>query len=112
ATVLDRRGKPEMYDAFVTGHGFMPDPSLITIMSSQYPGWWDSPEKNDLLAKFNSTTNLAARKQLWDKLQELIYTQVPAIRVGQEKLFDVATARLVNMWPSVWPSFWNVGLSK
>jgi peptide/nickel transport system substrate-binding protein len=112
ATVLDRRGKPDMYDAFVTGHGFVPDPSLITILSSQYPGWWDSPEKNDLVAKFNSTTQLAARKQLWDKLQELIYTQVPVIRVGQEKLFDVANAKLVNMWPSVWPSFWNVGLAK
>lgn len=112
ATVLDRRGKPDMYDAFVTGHGFVPDPSLITILSSQYPGWWDSPEKNDLVAKFNSTTQSAARKQIWDKLQELIYTQVPVIRVGQEKLFDVATAKLVNYWPSVWPSFWNVGIAK
>ena len=112
ATVLDRRGKPDMYDAFVTGHGFVPDPSLITILSSQYPGWWDSPEKNDLVAKFNGTTQIAARKQFWDKLQELIYTQVPVIRVGQEKLFDVATAKLVNYWPSVWPNFWNVGLAK
>jgi peptide/nickel transport system substrate-binding protein len=112
ATVLDRRGKPDMYDAFVTGHGFVPDPSLITILSSQYPGWWDSPEKNDLVTKFNSTTQMTARKQLWDKLQELIYTQVPVIRVGQEKLFDVATAKLVNYWPSVWPNFWNVGLAK
>jgi peptide/nickel transport system substrate-binding protein len=112
ATVLDRRGKPDMYDAFVTGHGFVPDPSLITILSSQYPGWWDSPEKNELLAKLNSTTQMAARKQVWDKMQELIYTQVPAIRVGQEKLFDVATAKLVNYWPSVWPNFWNVGLAK
>ena len=112
ATVLDRRGKPDMYDAFVTGHGFVPDPSLITILSSQYPGWWDSPEKNDLVTKFNSTTQMTARKQLWDKLQELIYTQVPVIRVGQEKLFDLATAKLVNYWPSVWPNFWNVGLAK
>jgi peptide/nickel transport system substrate-binding protein len=112
ATVLDRRGKPDMYDAFVTGHGFVPDPSLITILSAQYPGWWDSPEKNDLVAKLNSTTQAAARKQVWDKLQELIYTQVPVIRVGQERLFDVASAKLVNMWPSVWPNFWNVGLTK
>ena len=112
ATVLDRRGKPDMYDAFVTGHGFVPDPSLITILSSQYPGWWDSPEKNDLVGKLNSTTQAAARKQVWDKLQELIYTQVPVIRVGQERLFDVASAKLVNMWPSVWPNFWNVGLTK
>jgi len=112
ATVLDRRTKPDIWDAFVTTHGFVPDPSLITIMSPQYPGWWDNPEKNDLLAKFNSTTQMTARKQLWDKLQELIYTQVPVIRIGQEKLFDVATAKLVNYWPSVWPSFWNVGLAK
>ena len=112
ATVLDRRGKPDMYDAFVTGHGFVPDPSLITILSPQYPGWWDSPAKNDLLAKLNSTTQPAARKQIWDKLQELVYTEVPAIRVGQERLFDVASAKLVNYWPSVWPNFWNVGLAK
>jgi peptide/nickel transport system substrate-binding protein len=112
ATVLNRRGKPDMYDAFVTGHGFVPDPSLITILSSQYPGWWDSPEKNELVRKFNSTTQPAARKQLWDQLQELIYTQVPVIRVGQEQTLDVASAKLVNMWPTIWPNFWNVGLGK
>jgi peptide/nickel transport system substrate-binding protein len=112
ATVLDRRGKPEMYEAFVTGHSFVPDPSLITILSSQYPGWWDSPEKNALTAKLNSTSQSAARKQVWDQLHELIYTQVPVIRMGQEQLFDLATAKLVGMWPSPWPSFWNVGLSK
>lgn len=112
ATVLDRRGKPDMYDAFATGHAFVPDPSLITILSSQYPGWWDSPEKNALLTKLNTTSQAAARKQIWDQLQELIYTQVPAIRIGQEQLFDVGTAKLVGMWTSPWPSFWNVGLSK
>ncbi len=112
ATVLDRRGKPDMYEAFVTGHAFVPDPSLITILSPQYPGWWDSPEKNALLTKLNATPQPAARKQVWDQLHELIYTQVPAIRVGQEQLFDVATTKLVGMWTSPWPNFWNVGLSK
>jgi peptide/nickel transport system substrate-binding protein len=112
ATVLDRRGKPEMYDGFVTGHAFVPDPSLITILSAQYPGWWDSPEKNKLVADLNSTSQAAARKQAWDKLQELIYTQVPVIRVGQEQLFDLATAKLMNMWTSPWANFWNVGLAK
>jgi len=112
ATVLDRRGKPDMYDAFITGHAFVPDPSLITILSSQYPGWWDSPEKNALLAKLNATAQPAARKQVWDQLHELIYTQVPAIRIGQEQLFHLATAKLVGMWTSPWPSFWNVGLQQ
>jgi peptide/nickel transport system substrate-binding protein len=112
ATVLDRRGKPEMYEVFVTGHAFVPDPSLITILSAQYPGWWDSPEKNALVAKLNATPQQTTRKQVWDQLQELIYTQVPVIRIGHEQLFHLATAKLVGMWTSPWPNFWNVGLSK
>ncbi|WP_324668803.1 ABC transporter substrate-binding protein [Geochorda subterranea] len=112
ATLLDRRSKPDAYDAFVTGHAFVPDPSLITIFGSEYPGWWDSPEKNRLLQAFNSEMDHARRLELWNQLQELIYEEVPAIRVGEEVLFDIGTARLVNMWASPWPNFWNVGLQR
>ena len=46
ATVVERRAKPEEWDMFVTGHGFVPDPSQISYVGQMniYPGWWDSED--------------------------------------------------------------------
>ena len=53
-TLLDRRAKGDEWDMFVTSHSFVPDPSLITVFSSAYPGWWDTQTKNALFAQFNA----------------------------------------------------------
>jgi hypothetical protein len=52
ASVLDHRGKPVDYDMFVTGGGFVPDPALQNVFGAAYPGWWDTPDKNRLFARF------------------------------------------------------------
>ena len=108
ATVLDRRVQPAAYEAFVTGHGFVPDPSLVTVMSSAYAGWWDSPRKNELVAKFQSEPNLDARIELWNEIQTLIYEEVPVIRVGTYYQLIISTTGLQNFVGTTWPVLWNV----
>ena len=46
ATILQRRQNPDQWEAFVTGHGVVPEPSSITIFNPSYPGWWDTPDKH------------------------------------------------------------------
>ncbi len=108
ATVLDRRAQPSAYEAFVTGHGFVPDPSLITILSSTYPGWWDSPAKNELLQKFQSEPNMERRIEMWSDFQDLIYEEVPAIRTGTYYQLIISRTELQNFVGTTWPTLWNV----
>ena len=112
ATVLERRANPEANDAFVTAHGFVPDPSLITILSSSYPGWWDSPAKNELLAKFQSEPDQEKRMELWAELQALIYEEVPAIRIGDYYSLTISRKELKNFQGTTWPVLWNVWLEE
>jgi peptide/nickel transport system substrate-binding protein len=84
ATVLERRAKPEEWDMFSTGHGFVPDPSQISYVGqmNQYPGWWSSESSLALAAQLLAESDFDTRKGIWDKIQLAAYTEIPAIKIG------------------------------
>ena len=109
ATLLKMRGQPEQWDMFITHHGGPPDPILITFLNSGYPGWWTSPEIEQLKKDFTSTADLTQRKAVWDKIQALFYEQVPAIKVGDAYSYDLMSPKLQGVGPQIfWPTFFNV----
>ena len=107
ATLLKMRGQPEQWDIFVTHHSFSPDPLLLTFLNASYPGWWDSPEISSLRAELIKSTDPTARKSTWDKIQSLIYDQVPVMKVGDAYTYDIASPKLKGLNPNG-PVFWNV----
>jgi peptide/nickel transport system substrate-binding protein len=84
ATVLERRAVPEEWDMFVTGHGFVPDPSQISYVGqmNQYPGWWDSEESLALAADLLAESDFDTAYGIWEQIQENAYTEIPAIKIG------------------------------
>jgi len=108
AGVLDHRSKPADYDLFTTSHGFVPDPALITVFNSAYPGWWDTPEKNRLFDQFNSTADLQTRARLWAKLQSLMYNAAPIVRPGEFFNVVLRSRALEGFHASYWFILWNV----
>lgn len=108
ATLLKMRGQPEQWDMFITHHGGPPDPILLTFLNPGYPGWWATPEITDLRTQFTSTADVTQRKAVWDKIQELYYEQVPAIKVGDAYSFDIMAPKVQNLVsPLFWPVFFN-----
>lgn len=109
ATLLTLRGQPAEWDLFVTHHGTVPDPVLLTLMNDSYPGWWQTDEKHALTAEFTETSDLDAREATWAKLQALIYEQVPAVKVGNVFSYDIASPTLVTPWEKApaFPHFWG-----
>lgn len=110
-TLLGRRSDPTLWDMFETTHGVVPDPILYTFMNDNYPGWWVSPEKEALEAELTGTVDPAVRKQVWAKVQTLMYEQVPVIKPGDVYIFDIASPRLEGLPDTVelnWPRFWGV----
>ena len=72
ATVLERRAKPEEWDMFATGHGFVPDPSQISYVGqmNQYPGWWSSESSLELAAELLAESDFETRMPILEKIQD------------------------------------------
>jgi len=49
ATVVQRRAKPELWDAFSTAFVFLPEPTVAAQVLCDWPGWWCHPDKEALL---------------------------------------------------------------
>lgn len=111
ATLIEKRAQPDQWDMFFTHHGFVPDPILISVMNDAYPGWWATPEKLALKAKFTASSDPAERQAIWADLQALIYEQVPTMKTGDIYTYNIASPKLQGLTEStlIWPSFWNVG---
>ena len=110
ATLLKKRSQPEEWDMFVTHHGNIPDPVLLTALNDTYPGWWATPEKEEAKARFTGTTDLETRQEAWADLQRLIYEQVPTIKVGDVYSYNIAAPSLEGLGETtlIWPHFWGV----
>lgn len=84
ATIIERRAQEDAWDVFSTAHGFVPDPSQLTLVGqmSIYPGWWDSEESLALADEFMSEPDFETAYATWEDIQRNIYEEVPAIKVG------------------------------
>ncbi|MBD3678530.1 MAG: ABC transporter substrate-binding protein [Rhodobacteraceae bacterium] len=109
ATLLKLRGQPEQWDMFMTHHGDVPDPVLLTVMNESYPGWWQTEEKRALMAQLTGTSVLEERQAAWEKMQALIWEQLPTVRVGSQFSYDIASPDLKTPWEKapVFPYFWG-----
>jgi peptide/nickel transport system substrate-binding protein len=112
AGVVERRAKPAEWEMFTTGHGFVPDPALVDVFSPTYPGWWETPAKNELLQEFSRTLDPRARQQVWQKLQELVFTEGGWAKVGDFFYLRLRSKDLQGHTPALTMIVWNVSVAK
>ena len=111
ATLVQRRADPAVYDVYVTHSTFLPEPMLSPPqLGNGAPGWWETPAKQAALAAFNAESDPAKRGALWGKVQEVVYDEVPYIRVGDFAALSATSAKLKGLVPMPSPAFWNVEL--
>ena len=111
ATVLENRAKPEEWDMFVTGHGFVPDPSQISYVGQMniYPGWWSSESSLALAADLLSESDFDTRYGIWEQIQTAHYTEIPAIKIGDSSTAPSAP-RTLGGWDGQFErggKYWN-----
>jgi peptide/nickel transport system substrate-binding protein len=114
ATLLERRAQPEEWELFSTWHGFVPDPSQISYVGqmNQYPGWWSNEEALAASVELLSESELEVRYPIWESIQEMHYTQVPAIKIGDASTVSYRSERLGG-WTGTFQRgemFWNFWL--
>jgi peptide/nickel transport system substrate-binding protein len=112
AGVVERRAKPTEWEMFTTGHGFVPDPALVDVFSPTYPGWWESPAKTELFREFNRALDVRERQQIWNKLQELVFTEGGWAKTGDFFFVRLRSKELQGTMPALTMIVWNVSLAK
>jgi peptide/nickel transport system substrate-binding protein len=110
ATLTKNRTDPALWDIYITHSPFLPEPSLTGIMSDTSPGWWVSDRKHQVLDAFNAESDPEKRATLWPAVQQAIYDEVPAYKVGNFNALAAQAPNLKGVTPAPWPYFWNAWL--
>jgi len=115
ATVIERRGDEDAWDIFITFHGLVTHPSQLTLVGQMgvYPGWWDSEESLALASDLLSATEFDAQYAIWEEIQRKIYTEIPAVKIGDAAIADYYSDQ-IGGWVSQLERgvpYWNLWLN-
>ena len=112
ATVVQRRNKPELWDAFSTAYSFAPEPATGVIALCDAPGWWCHPEKDQLLQAMAREVDFKKRYAMWERIQVIGYEDAARIRLGDYFRLDAKRKEVQGFRPGPYMHFWNVWLDK
>lgn len=112
ATVGSRRTDPGSYDVFVTGFPTFYHPATDIYLDENWPGWWESEERDQLLSEFVSEVDLARQQELWSEIQQVFWDEVPIYLLGD--YFNLSGQRTNVRGYANLPDkfFWNVWLDR
>jgi peptide/nickel transport system substrate-binding protein len=110
ATVVQRRGKAELWDAFSTAFVFVPEPSTSTQVNCEWPGWWCHPEKDQMLQQMAKELDPKKRLALWERVQGVFYAEAGRIKIGDYFRLDAKRRDVQGVVPGPYMHFWNVWL--
>ncbi|WP_086663440.1 ABC transporter substrate-binding protein [Lentzea kentuckyensis] len=109
-----RRADPAQWDLFLATGTSYSDPLTVVFLSSGFPGWWNTPAKNALMNRILSGADQAARQAAWTQLQELVWTDLPFVKLGFEGNLAVTSTRIGGFAPALGTvrGFYNVWLAR
>lgn len=107
ATLTTNRADPALWDIYITHSPFLPEPSLMGIMSDTSPGWWATDAKHAVVSAFNAESDADKRVELFVEVQKVIYDEVPGYKVGNFNALAAQNPNLEGVTPAPWPYFWN-----
>ena len=112
ATIISRRTHPDQYDIFSSGIPTYADPVLLPYLQSTFPGTWTSTQRDTLLAQLASQTSQADRKATWEKLQTLVWQDLPFLKFGTTRPMVVMSESVHLKSPDdLAANYFNVWLS-
>jgi peptide/nickel transport system substrate-binding protein len=108
ATLRARREKPDLWNAFITGHPAQQHPVLHVFLNPRWPGWWESEKKDRLVDAILSEADPKKVYSLVEDLQRLLYEEVALVKIGEYFILH-GSRKGVNGYASMLrPFFFNV----
>lgn len=112
ATLASRRARPELWDVFITGFVFVPDPAFLLTLQPGWPGWFDNRDMNSMMALLRRHSDPKVRHDLWKRMQKLWYEEAASIKLGDYFSLDLLSRGLKGYATKPGPTriFWNAWL--
>ncbi|MGH2530882.1 MAG: ABC transporter substrate-binding protein, partial [Thermomicrobiales bacterium] len=111
ATLVENRAKPEAYEIFLTGHSSYVHPTTHPFNDKEWPGFWDSAAKDDIIGRMVAETDSEALKGIIDEYTTLIWSEMPFVKCGDNFLLRALRSEVTGYTnPPDW-FFWNVGMA-
>ncbi|MFV0382961.1 ABC transporter substrate-binding protein [Paracoccus sp. (in: a-proteobacteria)] len=110
ATLGERRDDPALWDIYITHSPFLPEPALTNLYDKTSRLGWSNPEKDEILARFTTETDLEKRKELFAQLQQQVFEDVGFIKIGAFNALSGVRKGVEGVPANPWPFFWNVTL--
>ncbi len=109
-TVVARRGRPEMWEVFVTTFTTVPDPTFLLTLSPAYAGWYESTEMQAYITLMRRHADPKVRADLWQRAQALFWKELPSVKIGDGYVMHLHRPELKGFlrMPTVY--FWNTWL--
>ncbi|UCE54525.1 MAG: twin-arginine translocation signal domain-containing protein [Desulfobacterales bacterium] len=111
ATVVSRRANPKIWDIYMTGEGFNPDPTQVELLGCGVGGKWCDAKKNKLLEELSLETDFQKRYSIWENLQRWHYEDVGVVKCGDFFSMRIMGKRVQGFKNLVQPFEWNVWLA-
>lgn len=114
ATISKLRFKPESWEVFMNWSTYRTDPALQSWVMADWANQWGkaSPKAVELLRRLSSEEDHKVRRDIWCKLQELAYADVPGIKFGDYFPLNGIRKEVKGFRNLPDPFFWNVWLEQ
>ena len=111
ATLRARREKPELWNAFITGHPAQLHPVMHVFLNARWPGWWENEKKDKLVDAILSEADPKKAYGLVEDLQRLVYEDAALVKTGEYFILHGARKALKGYASMLRPFFFNVWLA-
>jgi len=108
ATLRSRREKPELWNAFITGHPAQQHPVLHVFFNARWPGWWENEKKDKLVDAILSESDPKKVYSLVEDLQRLVYEEVALVKIGEYFILHGSRREVKGYASMLRPFFFNV----
>jgi peptide/nickel transport system substrate-binding protein len=110
ATVLTRRARFDGWEVMITTFTAVPDPTFLLVLSTTFPGWYESRDMQAILALMRRHTDPKVRMDLWRRAQLLFWNEVPTVKLGDGFFMHVHRPALKGYLGMPSHYFWNTWL--
>lgn len=111
ATVVQNRADPDAQEIFLTGFSQYNHPATQPYNDAAWPGFWESEAKDAAINALVEASDDAALGAAVDQYTETFWTELPAVKVGDNFVLRAISADVVGYVNMPDWFFWNVGLS-